>query len=370
MAKLTAEKIAGGTATVNEELLSKAIRHAIYLERLKSSEVRRVLGFVNKKILPDLVAKFEKRLLEISGRRDFAYNPATLKRMQDAVTEFYLFLKQGMKQVKGDFKGSLQEIAKHESAFQSGLLQKSVEPFGVSTTFPSVRLLDKIANNTMVLGERTDKWFDSMAVKTRDAVSREINIGLSSGEGIDKIVRRITGTAANKYTDGILEATRRSIQTNVRTAINSVTTNAREEMYKENTDVISGVQYVATLDNRTTDICASLDGQVFPVGEGPRPPQHYGCRSQTIPVTRSWKSLGINLKEAPPGTRQSMNGQVPAKLTYPKWLRGQPNAVQDEVLGKGKAALFRSGQVGFSGFVDNKNQPLTLAQVRAREGIA
>ena len=38
------------------------------------------------------------------------------------------------------------------------------------------------------------------------------------------------------------------------------------------------------------------------------------------------------------GTRASMNGQVPGNLTYNAWLRRQPRAFIDEVLGPTKAA--------------------------------
>lgn len=43
-------------------------------------------------------------------------------------------------------------------------------------------------------------------------------------------------------------------------------------------------RYIAVLDERTTDICRSLNEQVFEFGKGPVPPQHINCRSTIIPV--------------------------------------------------------------------------------------
>jgi hypothetical protein len=114
----------------------------------------------------------------------------------------------------------------------------------------------------------------------------------------------------------------------------------------------------------------SLDGTTYPVDQGPRPPAHHQCRSTTVPVVKSWKELGIDLKEAPPGTRASMNGQVPSKLTYPQWLKRQPAAIQREALGPTRAALFRSGRLTIDRFVDQRGRPLSLKQIRQREQLA
>jgi hypothetical protein len=61
-----------------------------------------------------------------------------------------------------------------------------------------------------------------------------------------------------------------------------------------------------------------------------------------------------------------MDGQVPASLTYPKWLKKQPKEIQDEVLGKSKAKLFRSGKLKITQFVDRRNRPLTLKELQKK----
>jgi hypothetical protein len=81
---------------------------------------------------------------------------------------------------------------------------------------------------------------------------------------------------------------------------------------------------------------------------------------------KSWKELGISLKEAPEGTRASMNGQIPESLTYPKWLKKQTTEIQNEALGKSRAVLFRSGKLKIKEFIDRRNRPLTLKQLQKR----
>ena len=65
---------------------------------------------------------------------------------------------------------------------------------------------------------------------------------------------------------------------------------ASKQVYKANEDVTEKYRYVATLDSRTSALCASLDGQEFEYDKGPEPPQHFNCRSTTVAVI-DWDGL-------------------------------------------------------------------------------
>jgi hypothetical protein len=61
---------------------------------------------------------------------------------------------------------------------------------------------------------------------------------------------------------------------------------------------------------------------------------------------------------------------VPAETTFPQFLKRQPKAFQEEVLGVEKAKLFRSGKVSIDRMVDPRTlRPLTLDEIRKREGL-
>jgi hypothetical protein len=117
-----------------------------------------------------------------------------------------------------------------------------------------------------------------------------------------------------------------------------------------------------------TAICRSLDGKVFAVGKGPRPPAHWNCRSTTSPVLKSLKELGISTKDVPEGTRASMNGQVPKSVTYYQWLKSQPYETQVEALGRTRANLFRSGAIRGDQFEDDRGRPLTIEELLGLAG--
>jgi hypothetical protein len=117
--------------------------------------------------------------------------------------------------------------------------------------------------------------------------------------------------------------------------------------------VVKGVEWVSTLDNRTTPICISRDGKIYPVGKGPRPPAHINCRSVTAPVLEA-------IEGVTPFTRQ----------TYREWLAKQSAATQDEILGRARGALLRSGGLSVDKFVDKAGKVLTLEQLKEKNAKA
>ena len=65
--------------------------------------------------------------------------------------------------------------------------------------------------------------------------------------------------------------------------------------------------------------------------------------------------------------RQLQTGQVDAKVHYEDWLRTQSRDIQDTVLGKTKAAAWRSGKLGLDDMVDAaRSRVLTLEELRSK----
>jgi SPP1 gp7 family putative phage head morphogenesis protein len=201
------------------------------------------------------------------------------------------------------------------------------------------------------------------AAKIRDA----LRIGYVEGQTIDEMTRRIRGTKARQYQDGILEITRRDAETVVRTAISHTANHTRQKFYEQNNDLVKGWTFLATLDSRTSITCASLSGTKWPVGEGPMPPRHPNCRSTSTPILRSWKELGIDMEELPVSTRSSMDGQLPADITFTKWLRGKPASIQDEILGATRGKLFRANKIEVDRFTDRRGNVYTLDDLRKKD---
>jgi hypothetical protein len=154
----------------------------------------------------------------------------------------------------------------------------------------------------------------------------------------------------------------------VRTAVNHVSTQARQSVHEANSKVIKGEKIVATLDGRTSPICRFQDGRVYKVGQGPRPPFHPNCRSTVVPVLKSWRELGINLKEAPKGTRAAFGGDVPADVTYAQWWKKQSRAFKRDDIGPTRLKLIETGKLDdVNSFSNQRGRLLNLKQLRRKE---
>ena len=89
-----------------------------------------------------------------------------------------------------------------------------------------------------------------------------------------------------------------------------------------------------------------------------------------VPVTKSFRELGLDIDDMPPGERASMHGPVPSNLTYFEWLKPQPGSFVEEALGETRAALFLKGGISAEEFAKlqlNKTfQPLTIQEMREK----
>jgi SPP1 gp7 family putative phage head morphogenesis protein len=343
---------------VNDDLLDEAIKHQVELIRYSSGVVSRVTSILNKSDA-DLIKKIEAgSFTEIKAAR----LDKILKALRVINRIAYDLLGKSLTE-------ELVAAAGYEIDYGITVLEKTI-PVVFELVRPSPTVLRAVVTSRPFQGALLKEWVagleDGRFRRLRDA----IRIGVTEGETTADIVRRIRGTKALQYKDGVLDISRRSAEAMTRTAVNHTMVNSREQLYKDNADLIKGVRWVSTLDSRTTAVCRARDGEVYPPNQGPRPPAHINCRSTTVPVTKSWKELGIKLPDAPEGTRSSMNGQVPAGTTYAEWLKKRPAAFQDEVLGVKKGLLFRKGGLTLDRFIDNSGHEYTLDELRRREAEA
>lgn len=210
-----------------------------------------------------------------------------------------------------------------------------------------------------------------------------IQEGIYAGRTNQELVRDVIGSPSLRFKDGVREVTRNGARTLVRTLTNHAASQGRQSLWEENGDIIRAVQWVSTLDTRTTPICRERDGRVGPVFLGDedfrvregekelnppnaRPPAHPNCRSTTVAVTKSFRELGFNAEDFRPETRASMNGKVSADLTYYEWLKKQSASVQEDVLGPRRFKLWKEGGIAPERFVNDQGRQFTLEELRRK----
>jgi SPP1 gp7 family putative phage head morphogenesis protein len=349
------------TAAQRSKLLKDVmIQNQVYLERLKAGEVRKldpVLRSLDRAVQAALAGLGEgasRAALERTLARLRADNARTLARYTEQVM------------------GTLKALSRHAVGLHAEALSlvwpTNAPP--MATPAASATWAATLASPVQATGALLEPFTKSFTARAISTIDRTIRLGHAQGVTTADIVRQLRGTKAANYRDGLIAGIlKREGDAMVRTAIQQVNIEAQMAVAKEN-----GVQryrWLSTLDNRTSQICRSLDGNVYEVGKGPTPPAHINCRSFVILLVE-----GIDITQ---GTKRASKGaeggqQVSASLTYYEWLKTQPFAFQVDALGAARATLFRNGGLTAKQFADlnlDKNfQPLTLEQMRKKNPAA
>lgn len=367
--------------TSNEELLDSIVRHQIGLLRLSGSVRNRVIALLEESEA-SLRNQLEARLAGIVARGGFDLGPDTTARLGALEKALGAIRESAWAKVSQEWESQLQNLSVAEATWAATAIQVAA-PVVLDLATPSAARLAAIAKATPFEGRILKDWADSLSRADRERIMSEIKIGLVNGETVKQISTRVMGGLQNGVPiAGATAVSKRGVEAVTRTAITAIADASRREVYKENADVLDQELYVATLDSRTTPVCRALDGKRFPLGKGPRPPQHMACRSVRVPVldgdaigTRPAKRAsradleGLTAAERRQKIRD-MTGTVPAKTTYQDFLRRQSDAFQEEVLGVTKAKLFRDGKLPLDRFIDRSGNELTLAQLMKRERAA
>ena len=289
---------------INSTLSDDWIRHAVLLERFKDGEVRRIVDFVNKEVAPGILKKAEQigqryeklgaSKLSIARRRR-----ALMKQLRGMTA----LVKGGEKLLYEKLKGSMSGLAKSEAQWAAKQLQRRM-PLRTDYSMPSPELLRSLVTTRPMQGRFLRDWSKAVGANTSKNVNAAIMVGVAQGESVDRIVRRIRGTAKAGFKDGVLQTTRHEAQMVARTATNHFGQVAREAVFEANPDVVEKVEWTSTLDSRTSQICASMDGRQYTINNGPRPPAHPNCRSIMVPVVKPPENVpGIDVSKMPRGRR-------------------------------------------------------------------
>lgn len=332
--------------TVNERALNDAILLGVLAERFKVREARRILRLIRDEVAPDLVQRLAGRLENIRTR-GFDTGPRTTARLRYLFRDVENLFDELARRIKIESRSRLVDYADANAARIVRDLRRDV--VGAATIrAPTLSAIRSAVESRPFEGFTVADRVDARARGFQREVERQVRVGLAQGDTSTKIVQRVRA---------IFPAQARRTALTARASVAHAQNQSRQVFYERNADLVKGVLWVATLDTATCPRCALLDGQVFPLDSGPRPPLHEGpCRCSTAPVLEARRSAG--------GTRASIDGQVPDAITFRDWIEMQTAERQDEVFGPGRAALFRAGRIGVEDMVDGAGNELSLARIR------
>ena len=368
--------------SANEQLFDAANRHQTFLIRYGGSSANAAVKLLEK-AEKDLVARIAKRVSRLGPS---AKGNLQSKRLRAILSDIRQQTRDLTTALHGQTRKELMGLAKQEVGLASRRIGEAV---GVDLNNFRVppETLRTLVDKRAVGGKSLRRWFTRLGSDRVGRLEAAVNMGVLEGDTLGQITQRFRDAE---------QVTQRSAKALVRTHVTHVANQSREALYEANSDIVEELRWTSTLDGRTSSICQSRDGNTYEIDDGPRPPAHPNCRSIMTPVMKSWAKLAKpgamkpgrgagnidrlfkkNLKKQgfkadeiakiKRNTRASMNGQVPADLTYNDWLKRQPKGFQNDVLGKTRGDLFREGGLSVDKFVDQTTgRGYTLDTIRDR----
>lgn len=334
--------------TSHGKLLEALIRHQVYVQMYAGGQVKRALPIL-RQLAKDLRAR-------IAAATATEFQMGRMVALERDLREIIVHATTG---IQGALE--LEDFAEQEAGFAAKLLGSGAtveirqgftpEQIRAITTRSKMTLLSGNVEKRLTIREAFDDFAQGVG---RDSM-RVVQAGVLESKTTDQMAREVSRLVTTR--------SRQQAEAVIRTATNHIGATARDEVYRANADILEGERFMATLDSHTTITCIGFDRTLHPLGQGPRPPLHYRCRSIRVPEVKEEYRLGGL------GERASMDGPVDNQLTYGGFLRRQSKEFQDDVLGPRRAALFRSGKVKINQFTDDAGRVLTLDELAAREGL-
>lgn len=319
-------------ANLAEQIFDLLTKHDVDIMRVDAGTRARVVAMING-LEQDIVKKLRRfdptgpatKTLRLKAMDRMV--STTAKTIEEAYEAIERFMAKEMALLGATEAATLAELGNRAMGFE--LLSGRLDPFTVKA----------LTNRALVEGEFAQKWWKKQSQDLRNGFVREIRAGVLGNETPDQITRRIRGTRAANFKDGLMATTRRRASGLVRSSVLGVANEARLEMLKKNSDVVKGVQWISTLDSRTTEICMSLDGSAWDLQgnklngtahpwRGP-PPAHFNCRSTLSPVVKSFAEMASD-----PGAKKKLSAQI---ATQPPKIH--PDAIKEYQAGGSKGEL-------------------------------
>lgn len=199
---------------------------------------------------------------------------------------------------------------------------------GIRVTWDRV---DERALNAIV--KRTTQQITSLtrplSRESEAAMKSVLTRGVAVGENPRAAAREMMRRTEHAFTGG-----RRRAETIATTEMLDASRHAALESRKANSETLRGWRWRAALDSRTCPSCLAMDGQEFPIDTF-GPDDHQRGRCTSLPLTKTWRDLGIDLDE--PAAVKVQTGR--------EWFDEQPKATQERIMGKKRLQRIQSGEL-------------------------
>lgn len=251
-----------------QAIADKIIAHHIQLMRYTAGEKQKVFNILMQ-MQTELKAKLQNGLTSYEKARV----AKVLNQCTVLIDRYYSGIQTQM---------NLTGLAKTEGE----ATKKAMASIGIEGSLPAPSVFKAMISDTLLTGAPLADWWEKLGQDVSFKVVSQIRQGIAQGETLQDIITRVVGNP-KKGIPGVMEASRRNASTLVHDTVMQITNNAKMAVYKENSDVVKGVEQLSTLDSKTSDICIAYSGAKWDLDGEPiggttlpfdgGPPRHPNC---------------------------------------------------------------------------------------------
>jgi hypothetical protein len=345
------DKDGGGGSS--KDLVNSFLMHQIYLSRYSTYEARKLVT-----ILDNANSLIKQRILKaksIDTKKQYERIASEIRRIMNEAVETL------DRQLDLDFTG----LADEEIQF----VEKTLSKVTVKTEFslPAPKKVWAAASFGPYAGPKGDftfkKYMDSLGDSAFNIWDIACRSAYLTGTPAKAIVKSVLGTInTDGWEAGHIQKLRNSLEMNARTMISSMAETARDAVYKENEEIFDYYIRLETLDSRTCLACGVEDLKRYPdLESAPKLPAHHGCRGLYLPHAKGMPEYLAG------DERASVDGPVPANMSYKDWFEQLDPAQQEEILGKYRYEAYKNG-VSIDAFAPD-GRKLSLAELQQKENL-
>lgn len=337
---------------IDQKLFDLVLANALDVLRLAAHERLQVARRL-KAMEKELLKRLAEEQLSISERRTLN---KVIKDTDEIIDLAYTKLRDDLNVV-----GIAEMVADHTA--EALYIVFGLDTIGV----PTRDYFKSLASDILIQGAPSADWWRGQRENIKLKFAAQLRQGLANGETNQQLTARIVGKAG---VPGVMDIARRDAASLVHTSVQTVANDARRQTFKSNDDIVKGIRQVSTLDSHTSLTCVAYSGEGWnldfePLGPKKLPynggtPRHFLCRSVEVPITKTFKELGIDIPEAPGTTRTSSSGQIDVNTSFSDYLDRMGTKYQNKVLGEGRAELWRKGKITLKDLVDGQGRPVSL----------
>lgn len=349
MVDFTAEQ----ASAAGEELAERMARRALLGSRYDAGLARDVISLLTK-LERDLIAQIAD--MDITGVSRLSARRARLESLLSQAREA---IRDAYRRVRLMTERNLDQLFAIEADATRAAMQGSMRQVGVrlSVALPGETYLAALAEETLVMGQPLSSFWRRQDAGLQSAFRGQMELGLQAGETVEQLIRRVRGGMRDGVrVPGIMDTGRNQAAALVRTSAASVGNGARFATFESNLDVIEKYQHLSRLDGRTSAPCIARAGKLWdaktkqPIGHAlpfQTPPIHINCRSVLVVVV-----IGAD-------NPTDQNGE--------QWFGSLTAADQNALFGRGRAELYRSGDITLNQLFDQSGRPIPLSDLRSDE---